>query len=51
MCDHPAERRTATLITCFAPSTLKVFNSLHFNNEAEKKNIDIVLDKKSKFCV
>ena len=51
LCDHPTERRTATLLTCFAPSALKVFNSLHFNDEAEKKNIDSVLDKMSRFCV
>ena len=47
--EHPKER-TATLLTCFLPSALKVYNSLNFVNEAEQYDIDIVLAKMTEFC-
>ena len=43
--DHPKEKRTATLLTCFQPSALQVYNSLSFTNDNEKYDIDVVLTK------
>ena len=34
----------------FSPSALKVYNSLSFDNEEDKYDIDIVLDKMTEFC-
>ncbi|KXJ07257.1 hypothetical protein AC249_AIPGENE25139 [Exaiptasia diaphana] len=48
--DHPKERRTATLLTCFQPSALQVYNSLSFASEQDKSDIDKVLEKMSEFC-
>ena len=48
--EHPKERRTATLLTCFSPSALKVYNSLNFANDDERCDIDIVLTKMTGFC-
>jgi hypothetical protein len=49
--EHPKRRRTATLLTCFTPSALKVYNSLLFNTEEDiKYDIDIVLEKMSEIC-
>ena len=48
--DHAKGRRAATLLTCFTPSSLKVFNSLPFATEAERKDIDVVLRKMSEHC-
>ena len=48
--EHPTGRRTATLLTCFSPSALKLFNSLNFANEDDKKKIDVVLEKMSAAC-
>ena len=48
--DHPKRRRMATLLTCFSPSALKVYNSLSFNNEEDKYDIDIMLNKMKEFC-
>ena len=48
--EHPKQRRTATLLTCFSPSALQIFNAITFENEADKKDIDIVLRKMSDFC-
>ena len=48
--EHTKRRRTATLLTCFAPSALKVFNAISFENEADNKDIDIVLQKMTDVC-
>ena len=48
--EHPKKRRTATLLTCFSPSALKVYNSLNFANDNERCDIDIVLTKMTGFC-
>ena len=48
--EHPKRRRPVTLLTCFSPSALKVYNSLSFANEEEKCDIDVVLDKMTEFC-
>ena len=39
------------LLTCFSPSALKVYNvnSLSFDNEEDKYDIDIVLNKMTEF--
>jgi hypothetical protein len=42
--------RTATLLTCFAPSALKLYNGLKFDNEDQKKDIDAVLLKMEEAC-
>jgi len=51
--EHPKRRRTATLLTCFTPSALKVYNSLLFANDDDKYDIDIanVLNKMTEFCI
>ena len=48
--EHPKERRTATLLTCFSSSALKVFNSLTFTSDNDKKDIAIVLAKMDEVC-
>jgi len=48
--DHPKKRRTATLLTCFSPSALKIYNSLTFESEDDKYDIDKVLEKMTTFC-
>jgi transposase InsO family protein len=48
--EHPKGRRTATLLTCFSSSALKVFNSLSFESEAQKKDIDVILTKMTEAC-
>ena len=47
---HSSATRTATLLTCFQPSALKVYNSISFIEEADKTDIDVVLSKMSEFC-
>ena len=46
---HSSATLTATLLTCFQPSALKVYNSLSFVEEADKTDIDVVL-KMGEFC-
>ena len=48
--EYPRRRRTATLLTCFLPSALKVYNNFSFANEDDKYDIDVVLYKMTKFC-
>ena len=48
--EYPTERRTTTLLTCFSSSALKVFNSLTFTSENDKKDIHIVLAKMDEAC-
>ena len=50
LADHPAHRRTATLLTCFSPSALKVYNSLPFENEGDKTDITKVLELMTDVC-
>ena len=45
-----ARCRTATLLTCFTPSALKIYNSIDFKNETERTNIDVVLQKMAEVC-
>ena len=47
--EHLKEMRTATLLSCFSPSALKVYNSLTLTAE-EKLDIDVVLTKMKEFC-
>ena len=47
---HSSATRTATLLTFFQPSALKVYNSLSFIEEADKTDIDVVLCKMSEFA-
>ena len=48
--EHPTESRTATLLTCFSPSALKVYYSLNFGDEGQRYDIDVVLRKMTEFC-
>jgi len=48
--EHPKRRRTATLLTCFSPSALKVYNSLSFDRADDKQDIDKVIEKMTEFC-
>ncbi|XP_006812157.1 uncharacterized protein LOC100366740 [Saccoglossus kowalevskii] len=43
--------RTATLLTCFSKSALQAFNSLSFDSEGDKQDIEIVMDKMRVLCV
>ena len=47
---HSSATHTATLLRCFQPSALKVYNSLSFVEEADKTDINVVLSKMSEFC-
>ena len=47
---HPKRQRTAMLLTCFAPSALKVYNSLSFENDADRQDIDVVIRKMTEVC-
>ena len=48
--EHPSTRRTATLLTCFSASALKLYNSLDFTDAAQKTNIQVVLEKMTTAC-
>ena len=45
------EFRTATLLTCIGQDTLDIYDGLAFDEEAHKKDIDIVLQTLEEFCV
>ena len=45
------EFRTATLLTCIGQDALDIFDGLAFDEEAQKKDIDIVLQKLEEFYV
>ena len=45
------EFRTATLFTCIGQDALDIYDGLAFDEEAHKKDIDIVLQKLEEFCV
>lgn len=47
-CD--SKMRTATLLTCFSPSALKVFNAIKFEQASDKQDIDKVLQMMEKAC-
>ncbi len=46
----PSKVRTATLLTCFSPTALKVYNQLDWEDEAHKTNITKVMEKFSELC-
>ena len=45
------EFRTAMLLTCIGQDALDIYDGLAFDEEAHKKDIDIVLQKLEEFCV
>ena len=45
------EFRTATLLTCIGQEALDIYDGLVFDEEAYKKDIDIVLQKLEEYCV
>lgn len=47
--NHTKQVRTATLLTCFQPSALKIYNSLGMSAE-EKTDIDVVLRRMEEHC-
>ena len=42
---------TATLLTCIRQDALDIYDGLAFDEEAHKKDIDIILQKLEEFCV
>lgn len=48
--DHPSNQRTATLLTCFAQSALKVYNGLELAGD-DKTDIAVVLQKMEAACI
>ena len=47
---YPSPTRAATLLTCFKDSALRVFNAISFENEDDKKDITVVLQKMTEAC-
>lgn len=43
--------RTATLLTCIGSDALNVYKDLEFENEDDKNDIDIVLQKLQRYCI
>ena len=43
--------RTATLLTCIGSGALDVYEGLEFDNDDDKKDIDIVLQKLQRYCI
>ena len=43
--------RTATLLTCIGSDALDVYEGLEFENEDDKKDIDIVLQRLQRYCI
>ena len=43
--------RTATLLTCIDSDALDLYKGLEFENENDKKDIDIVLHKQQHYCI
>ena len=43
--------RVATFVTCIGADTLRIYNSLLFDNEAEKSDMDKVLGMMEKYCL
>ena len=43
--------RTATLLTCIGSDALDVYEGLEFENEDDKKDIDIFLQKLQRYCI
>ena len=45
------EHRIATFITCKGQDALRIYNALPFANDAEKRNLDKVLEEMKKYCL
>lgn len=43
--------RTATLLTCIGPKALETFDGLDFNNDTDRMDIELVLQKLEAFCI
>lgn len=48
---HNKELRTATFLTCMGSEALDIFDSLDFDSEDHRKDIDVVIDKLNKHCI
>ena len=48
---QPTEETTATLLMCLGADSLEIVDGLHFSNDEEHKDIDVVLEKLEVFCV
>lgn len=49
--DQSNEYRTATFITCIGPEGLEIYNGLPFANDADKGDIDKVIELMDAYCV
>ena len=45
------EFRTATLLTCIGQDALEIYDGLAFDNDDQRKDIDLVIQKLEEFCV
>ncbi|KAK3731974.1 hypothetical protein QZH41_003373 [Actinostola sp. cb2023] len=45
------ELRTATFLTCLGSKALDIFDSLDFDTENQRKDIDVVIDRLEKHCI
>ena len=43
--------RTATLLTCIGQDALEIYDGLSFDDEEQKRDIDVILQKLGEFCV
>ena len=43
--------RIATLLTCIGSEAMEVFDGFQFDNEDEKDNINIVIEKFQAYCI
>ena len=45
------ELRTATMLTCIGQDALEIYDGLDFENDEQRNDIDVVLEKLEKFCI
>ena len=45
------EHRIATFITCLGQNSLRIYNALPFANDADKRDLDKVLEEMEKYCL
>ncbi len=49
--DESDECRSATLLTCIGSEALDIMDGLQFDNEADRQNVDSILEKFEGYCV
>ena len=50
LCTKPSKKRVASLLTIIGKESVKIYNTFKWNNEADKEDIEIVLEKFEKYC-